>query len=503
MTAELSQTFRTKREGVQFVLQAFREAFREATTFVCTVDADFVSLGEACARPMLVAAANWVAAAQMVAGRHPNALLIDVGTTTTDIIPISQGRVVAVGRSDFERLASGELVYTGALRTPADAISQRISLRGAQVALSAEGFALVGDVHLWRGDLAEADYTVRAPDGRPVSREFVRERLLRLVCADREMLTDADVDEIADGVAAAQVDLIAASIRRVLIRVPLTSALVTGRGAFIAAAAARTCGLTVELLQDELGIAGARSAPAVAVAVLCEQWLTPSFDSAQSVLSDRRGTNRESPIANPESRPPNPESRISSPATASSVELVIKIGGGSLSTPVHLEAFLKALDSTPSRRALIVPGGGPFADAVRDVDRRIGLNADAAHWMAIQAMDQVAELLVSRLSRAVLVHRQDELAAVLAAGRIPVLAPYRWLREVDPLPHSWDVTSDSIAAWIAGQLAAADLLLVKPAGASGPDLVDAYFNRALQSGIRVTTVPIDRAVNSLDNLLRS
>ena len=76
---------------------------------------------------------------------------------------------------------------------------------------------------------------------------------------------------------------------------------------------------------------------------------------------------------------------------------------------------------------------------------------------------------------------------------MPVLQPSRWLREADPLPHSWDVTSDSIAAWIAGQLGARQLILVKPPGVDRPErAVDSYFAHALPTGIELTIVPADR-----------
>ena len=75
---------------------------------------------------------------------------------------------------------------------------------------------------------------------------------------------------------------------------------------------------------------------------------------------------------------------------------------------------------------------------------------------------------------------------------MPVLAPSRWLRQADPLPHSWDVTSDSIAAWVAGQTRARRLIVIKPPGAEGRDLVDRYFSRALPAGISVVIVTADR-----------
>src|SRR2546428_10010777 len=85
---------------------------------------------------------------------------------------------------------------------------------GAAVALSAEGFALAGDVHLWRGRLAPEDYTAPTPDGRPATREFAGERLARLVCADRDMLDDAAIDAPAHSLAEAQVAPGAAAIER-------------------------------------------------------------------------------------------------------------------------------------------------------------------------------------------------------------------------------------------------------------------------------------------------
>jgi aspartokinase-like uncharacterized kinase len=174
-------------------------------------------------------------------------------------------------------------------------------------------------------------------------------------------------------------------------------------------------------------------------------------------------------------------------------DLVVKIGGGLLAQAGRLDAVLAEIALVrQGGPLLVVPGGGPFADAVREVDRRIRLSDDAAHWMAVLAMDQYAHLINSRLAGGVVVSGPDEIASALDAGGIPVLAPYQWLRDVDPLPHCWEVTSDSIAAWVAGQLDAGRLVLVKPAGADGGDLVDAYFRQVLPGGIEWEIVPADR-----------
>jgi len=271
MTAELSQMFRTKREGVRFVLQAVEEAFPGTSIRLYSVDGSFLTPAEARDTPLSVAAANWAATARVVADHHPDALLVDIGTTTTDLIPIAGGRVAALGRTDPERLMSGELLYTGALRTPTEAILGCVPLHDGLAGVSAEGFALSGDVHVWRGDLDPDDYTCPTPDGRPPTREFAGERLARMVCADREMLDEVSISRLADTVARAQVRSIQAAIQRVLERhSSIRVAVVTGLGAFLGAAAAAALNLEVVPLSHRLGDAGARCAPAVAVALLLE-----------------------------------------------------------------------------------------------------------------------------------------------------------------------------------------------------------------------------------------
>jgi (4-(4-[2-(gamma-L-glutamylamino)ethyl]phenoxymethyl)furan-2-yl)methanamine synthase len=272
MTAELSQVFRTKREGVRFVLDALELAFPGAAVHVYTVHGQFIAPSDARERPLTVAAANWAATARAVAVHHPDVLLVDIGTTTTDLVPILGGDVVAIGHTDPERLISGELVYTGALRTPTEAIASYVPLGDALAGVSAEGFALAGDVHLWRGDLSSTDYSCPTPDGRPATREFAGERLARIVCADRDMLSESAITRLADALARAQVRAIQTAIQRVIERHPsIHVAVVTGLGTFLGIAAAKASNLEVVSLSEELGEAGARCAPAVAVALLLER----------------------------------------------------------------------------------------------------------------------------------------------------------------------------------------------------------------------------------------
>jgi aspartokinase-like uncharacterized kinase len=116
-------------------------------------------------------------------------------------------------------------------------------------------------------------------------------------------------------------------------------------------------------------------------------------------------------------------------------------------------------------------------------------------------MEQYGGRLVDRVARAIRVNTPHDASVATAFGWLPVLTAERWLREVDPLPHSWDVTSDSIAAWVAGQVGVRRLVLIKPPGATG-NLVDAYFERALPAGLDVHVVPADQ-VERLRELLRS
>jgi (4-(4-[2-(gamma-L-glutamylamino)ethyl]phenoxymethyl)furan-2-yl)methanamine synthase len=268
MTAELSQAFRTKREGVEFILDALEATFSGCELAVYTVDGSFCSATEAREAPLLVSAANWAATASLVARSIPTCVVIDIGTTSADLIPVVSGKVVALGRTDPERLLSGELVYTGALRTPVEAIVSHVPLWDGDASVAADGFALIGDAHIWLGRLEPGDYTCRTPDGNAPSRESAAERLARVVCADRDILDDHSVDRIARALAGAQVNTIAAALERVLERWPsIRLAVTTGLGSFIATEAAASLGLEVAPLSERLGLSR-RMAPAEAVAWL-------------------------------------------------------------------------------------------------------------------------------------------------------------------------------------------------------------------------------------------
>jgi probable H4MPT-linked C1 transfer pathway protein len=271
MTAELADCFATKREGVAFVLDAFSTAFPEVEPWVYGVDGRFRSAEAARQRPLEVASANWMASATLVARTFPDAIFIDAGSTTTDVIPIVEGHVAVRGRTDPARLRSGELVYTGALRTPVCAIVRWVPLGGHRCRVSAEHFAVAADVHLWLGRIEEKDYTCETPDGRGRSRPEAGARLARMVCADLEMLRPCDITAIADHVAHAQVRQIALGIRQVKRRLGRGCprvAVLAGQGAFLTRVAAEEVGLATRDMAEDVGSAAAQAAPATAVAYL-------------------------------------------------------------------------------------------------------------------------------------------------------------------------------------------------------------------------------------------
>lgn len=171
-----------------------------------------------------------------------------------------------------------------------------------------------------------------------------------------------------------------------------------------------------------------------------------------------------------------------------SLDAFVKLGGSLLESDVR--PLLDALASlAATRRLAVLPGGGPFADAVRAAVHRHPAGDSAAHWMAILALDQHAHLLAGLEPRARLCISAVEVESALGDARLAVLAPYAWLRAADPLPHSWDVTSDSLAAWLAARLDARRLILMKsrdaPCDCSAVEaarsgLVDRHFPKALE-----------------------
>ena len=231
MTGELCDCFPTKRDGVRHILAAVQEAFAGARLHVWTTEGTLACPGWVAEHsPLSAAATNWLALAAYVGRLAPNggALLIDTGSTTTDVIPLWDGEPIPTGRTDPERLRSGELVYTGVRRTPVCA------LLGAAVA--AEFFATAHDVHVALGHLPEEPDNCATADGRPMTRSFAHARLSRMLGGDPEVTTAAETTVLARQAATQQVSLIARAVHRVTARLrePPRAVILSGSGEFLA-----------------------------------------------------------------------------------------------------------------------------------------------------------------------------------------------------------------------------------------------------------------------------
>jgi probable H4MPT-linked C1 transfer pathway protein len=249
---------------VRHIVGAAREAWGAARLRVLCRDGSWRSPREVEGRPAAATAANWRAPAEWLARRGEDVLLADMGSTTTDLVPVRGGEAGTDARTDLERLAAGELVYTGLLRTPVSAMVSEVELTGATVPVAAERFAVAADVHLWLGSLSPGEYRCETPDGGPVTREASGRRLARMVCSEPDELGTDGVDAVARAAAGAQARRIVDAVgrqRRRGGRLP-RRALATGAGADLLAAHLRRAGL--DLARPPGPLAGEHAAASTA-----------------------------------------------------------------------------------------------------------------------------------------------------------------------------------------------------------------------------------------------
>ena len=248
MTAELCDCYPTKAAGVLAVIEAAVEALPARPIFVWGLDGTFHPVEAIRACPALAAAANWLALATLAARLLPDGvpgLLIDVGSTTSDLIPLGCGQPLTRGRTDTERLQAGELVYAGVRRTPVSALATELTWRGMPTGLAAELFASTLDVYLTLGAIPPAPGDRATADGRPATIEAARDRLARMVGADRDGFSAEDAYALAQAADEALMNRMLRAARQACaatIGRP-GGAIVSGSGAFLAR---RLAGLLIE-----------------------------------------------------------------------------------------------------------------------------------------------------------------------------------------------------------------------------------------------------------------
>jgi probable H4MPT-linked C1 transfer pathway protein len=189
MSGELADCFRTKREGITWIVDTVKKAFPDAVFY--GTDGRFHDR----AVPQL-AAANWLAAADWLRGDHPDAVWVDMGSTTTDVIPLGNFDGL-LGLTDLLRLQRGYLVYTGFLRTPVATQLASVTLRGKPTPVAAELFAVAADAYLVLGEITHDQYTCDAPDQGEKTVEGSLRRLARVVCADLDEIGAEGAREVA------------------------------------------------------------------------------------------------------------------------------------------------------------------------------------------------------------------------------------------------------------------------------------------------------------------
>jgi probable H4MPT-linked C1 transfer pathway protein len=278
MTGELADLFADRPSGVAAILGVLGEFAPRDAIAVYVVDGRFVSADEALAATDRVASANWHATGQFLARSLGDGLLIDIGSTTTDIVPFRGGKLASRGAADAERLATCELVYSGVVRTPLCAIARDVPFRGKRLGIMAEFFATAADAHRLARTLPEGADLHATADNRGKSLPESRARLARMIGMDAAAASDDAWDRLAEAFVRQQIRQIEGSVETVLSAADLTPAapvVGAGSGRFIAAEIARRLGRpyrafesTVPIASPDLSPAAADIAPAVAVGLL-------------------------------------------------------------------------------------------------------------------------------------------------------------------------------------------------------------------------------------------
>lgn len=271
MTGELCDLFANRAEGVAAITQALREATAPAPLTLYAGAAGFVPPDDAAEHAAQIASANFHASAALAARAVPDALLVDIGSTTTDIVPLRAGRVAALGQTDAARLAAGELVYTGLTRSFVMALTDRAPFAGAWTPLAGEYFASTADVYRVLGELDEAADMLPTADGREKTVAASRARLARMIGRDAADGDDAAWHALAAWLAEQQLRRIADAAALVLTRAALPATapvLGAGTGRHLAARLAARIGRPYAEFPAAAPVGAADCAPAVAVALL-------------------------------------------------------------------------------------------------------------------------------------------------------------------------------------------------------------------------------------------
>ena len=302
MTGELADCFATRAEGVANILEQLTSILPASMVRVYCVDGTWKTVSQSARDPWSVSASNWHGLARFAIrfiGRR-SCLLVDTGSTTTDLIPIRNGQIELEARTDSQRLQAGALVYTGIERSNVAAIINDVTLFGSLCPVMNEQFATIRDVYLWLRELNDEPDNCETADNKPATRNAARYRLARIVGEDGSTLSDTDIDRIAEQIAEAQTKLISKAFAKLsasatkkqskqsknsAVQAPkgnnssphvFECIVISGHGDFLVESALAACGWDGERirLQELLGPELSRCAPAYAIATLASEELS-------------------------------------------------------------------------------------------------------------------------------------------------------------------------------------------------------------------------------------
>jgi (4-(4-[2-(gamma-L-glutamylamino)ethyl]phenoxymethyl)furan-2-yl)methanamine synthase len=283
MTGEMVDLFDDREDGVKHILAAMDRLLPECEVIVYAGQDGFLRMDDVKASHYpSIASANWLASATWAAQRIGSGLFVDIGSTTTDIFLLNDGKVLAEGYSDYRRLISQELIYTGIVRTAVMAVAKSVQDEGEDVGLMAEYFATMADVYRLTGELDELYDLTDTADGAKKTKAASARRLARMIGCDYSASELPRWQAVAKNLRDQQIARIQSACERHTMRVqlPQDSPLIgAGVGRFLAKQIASNIGRPYldfsglfSGVRDQLGFAAADCAPAVAVACLAATW---------------------------------------------------------------------------------------------------------------------------------------------------------------------------------------------------------------------------------------
>jgi probable H4MPT-linked C1 transfer pathway protein len=268
MTGELADCFADKLQGIEFIIRSVNSAFDCEVKYIDSTGNFYDETGNL----RDLAAANWAASTRLIGNEIGDCIFVDVGSTTSDIIPIKDGKHLA-GLTDFSRLVRNELFYAGTLRTNLAFLLEKVNVADGDCNIASELFSTTADAYLLLGDIPEELYTCETADGAGKTRTDAMRRLARIVCADLTEISSDELHNIARQVKERQVKLLSEAIDVVAKRNNLNRIVSAGIGEFLIEKAADKLGFECTSVARKWGSDISKVFPAYAAAKILENEL--------------------------------------------------------------------------------------------------------------------------------------------------------------------------------------------------------------------------------------